>query len=537
MGFCIAGSDQYDVFLSYAHADNILHVQWVRDFERHLRETLIAELGLADEVRHEDTLQLKVCRDQTGFPQGGDLRDVIDEKVRQSQFLFIFLGRGYLRSEWCLAELDIFRKYAGGGTIEGALKRLYVIVLDREAEHKLQEGKEPEHLPQERKRLWANLRAITRNAIRKDDFLQPDGGLMPVLQAGDTSYDFHTRCTPLVKELAIKLIDCRRNLQPQIQSLEKAPLATEIVIGAVPRRLEEARGDLIKALGSTKSYSIEVDDLRDPSDKLRNCLRDARLLVQPFDHFEPLCRRGDPRGGHLALQQKLFDECHGGEASASGASILWWEPISSGPIDAPAIDDYDKAFIDNLSEEHTRCCTAKALAAELLLREKRQLITPKVWIEWEESDEDAIERAKSIIREYFDAHCKQNKVQGWHVNATLQFSVADWSILERKLKVTPDKKPDSLVIVYNENKDVDAFLEQSEMISNLEEVLMREMSPGIFWMEGEKFYKPTDDWSFVRLLRSDQKNLHHNPAELKVFVERLFQVVACKYGGQARTHP
>jgi hypothetical protein len=45
MGFISAGSDLYDVFLSYASADNIAHNQWVGDFERYLRATLAAELA------------------------------------------------------------------------------------------------------------------------------------------------------------------------------------------------------------------------------------------------------------------------------------------------------------------------------------------------------------------------------------------------------------------------------------------------------------------------------------------------------------
>ena len=92
-----------------------------------------------------------VCRDKTGFPYGGPLTEIIDEKVRRSTFLFVFLGTGYLKSEYCLSELDIFRQ-ATGGSIEDALQRTYVIVLDREAVELLREG-DPERLPPQRRRL------------------------------------------------------------------------------------------------------------------------------------------------------------------------------------------------------------------------------------------------------------------------------------------------------------------------------------------------------------------------------------------------
>src|SRR5215468_6878960 len=102
MGYCIEGEDFYDAFLSYASDDDDAHNGWVQDFESYLREMVEAELRRTPDVDKEDARHFRVCRDETGFPQHGDLDGVIDEKVRYSAFLFVLLGKAYLKSKYCL---------------------------------------------------------------------------------------------------------------------------------------------------------------------------------------------------------------------------------------------------------------------------------------------------------------------------------------------------------------------------------------------------------------------------------------------------
>jgi len=230
MGFCVGGDDQYDAFLSYAHADNEAHNGWVGDFERYLKNTTIAELQRAEDVNNTDAAMFRVCRDQTGFPQGGPLNEIIDEKVRQAQFLFIFLGKGYLKSEYCLAELDIFRQSVGA-TVEDALKRLYVIVLDREALGRLRDG-QPDRLPERRKRLWDKLRDLTQRGIRKEDFLRENGTLLPVFQRDHRADpDFHERCTP-----------CRGVRKKTDRSSQQPPTAASALARRTVGRSDRHRG-------------------------------------------------------------------------------------------------------------------------------------------------------------------------------------------------------------------------------------------------------------------------------------------------------
>jgi hypothetical protein len=142
--------DSFDLFFSYARADDEAHNGWVTAFEWYIRNKIQAELE-RDERAREFADKFKICYDKTAFPQAGDLEVAIDDYVRKSSFLFIFLGMGYLNSKFCLSEMEIFR-HAVGGTIKDALSRTYMIVLDQEAVERL-EGSMPLSLPRDRSRF------------------------------------------------------------------------------------------------------------------------------------------------------------------------------------------------------------------------------------------------------------------------------------------------------------------------------------------------------------------------------------------------
>ena len=529
MGFCVDEADRYDVFLSYASADDTAHNGWVADFEQYLRQQVVAELRRQGQDYGDDPSRFAVCRDITGFPEGGDLAEVIDEKVRHSQFLFIFLGSGYLNSPWCLSELDLFRENVGGSLPE-ALKRLYLIVLDREAIDSLREGDEPRGLPARRARLWQGLQSVTQKAIRIESFLQADGELLPVYHVpGRADPGFHKGCGPLVKELTRKLIAARAHLRPDARpTVDPGQGPSHIAIGAVPGRLIAARASLVEGLRGAALRVIEEADLTQP-EQVRACLAGARLLVQPFDRGAPILVRGvgDPQGGHLGYLKDQFEAMHADPGAAADHRILWWEPPDqAAPATAP-LTDYDRPFIDALDQlpaDARRHCTAPELAQELGAYTALPLVTARVWIEWSESDEQTIEKAQAIIREHFEAYCRSKEAAGVHIHAALHFGVADWLLLERQLRV----KPDGVVIVYNDNKDPGALIEQTQTISNLEEVLSQRMFPGLFIMRQSGMFLPSEAWSVVRLRLRDNR-LEHRPEELQGFVIRLFDVLYNKY--------
>jgi hypothetical protein len=102
MDFC--SPEGFDAFLSYARADDEANNGWVADFHWYLRRFVTAQLHQDEAVRNEDAARLDICFDKACFPQSGPLAEAIEDYVLRSEFLFIFLGRGYLRSQYCLAD-------------------------------------------------------------------------------------------------------------------------------------------------------------------------------------------------------------------------------------------------------------------------------------------------------------------------------------------------------------------------------------------------------------------------------------------------
>lgn len=95
-----------DIFISYAHIDNQPLAQgmegWVEALHERLRITLTQLVG--DEVR--------VWRDRK--LQGNDVfAETLVAEVKQAAVLVSVLSPRYVKSEWCLRELDEFTRHAG----------------------------------------------------------------------------------------------------------------------------------------------------------------------------------------------------------------------------------------------------------------------------------------------------------------------------------------------------------------------------------------------------------------------------------------
>ena len=529
MGFCVDGDNQYDVFFSYAHSDNNFHNKWVSDFEEYLEDKVRA--ALERKVDDKIAALFKVCRDETNFPESGNVEATIDKKVRQSQILFIFLGEKYVKSEWCLSELNIFREKIGGVSKE-ALDHLYLIVLDSKLCISSQDRATPDKLPPQCEKLWNKLYNILDKSFRKENFLR-SGSLLPVFQTRDPPHahtDFHQVCLPLVDELANKLTDYRKKFHSENTVTKDENSASHILIGAVPKRLETARNALAQTLRDKNVHTIKEDDLvAQNRDNLCNLFKETKLLVQPFDHYEPLwCQRADdPSGGHLALQKQLFEESLNCEAHDSDAPIIWWEPSSCETNDALPISPRNQNFIDNLPRERIKRCSAQEIAAILLPADRKTpLATSSVWIECEKSDKEAIIEARNIIREQFEKYCEQKSAERINLNTVVQFGIAEWEVLKIKMEGSTD----GVVIVDNENKDIKSVVEKEEAISNKPEVYQKKtIFPGIFCMRPEGNYHPSD-WGILSFTVLNHQLIREpDPNEMEAFVSKLFEVLYNKY--------
>jgi hypothetical protein len=127
----VSGFD-HDVFISYAHVDNIPSPTnepgWVSNF------VLALQSKLPPQLRRADGLDLWLDKRKI---RGNDLYDeVIDKALRRSAVMVCVVTGGYLESTYCLQELDKFTEYSNPGMqVAGSNKsRIFKVLLEDIAE-------------------------------------------------------------------------------------------------------------------------------------------------------------------------------------------------------------------------------------------------------------------------------------------------------------------------------------------------------------------------------------------------------------------
>ncbi len=102
---------KYPAFLSYSSADNQSWGGWLNDFHK------VFSAGLAGELKIQGAEQAVLFYDIEQL-QGttGSVEAILKERVESSFALFIFLGRGYVKSEWCCKELEFFSNLHNGAS-------------------------------------------------------------------------------------------------------------------------------------------------------------------------------------------------------------------------------------------------------------------------------------------------------------------------------------------------------------------------------------------------------------------------------------
>lgn len=100
----------HDVFVSYAHVDNVSlsdnpEEGWVYTLKDNLKKLLSQKLGRTE--WGDIWIDLRLPRDEP-FPSK------ISDAVQSSATLLVVLSDGYLESDWCRQELELFLKAAAG---------------------------------------------------------------------------------------------------------------------------------------------------------------------------------------------------------------------------------------------------------------------------------------------------------------------------------------------------------------------------------------------------------------------------------------
>lgn len=106
---------EHDVFVSYAHVDDLPFVEmvtgqersagWVSTLVRHLKNELAQKIGRAEAV--------SVWFDSHNLRGNHSLIDEIGTRLERSAILVAVLSSGYAASEWCQQEADLFGRAPG----------------------------------------------------------------------------------------------------------------------------------------------------------------------------------------------------------------------------------------------------------------------------------------------------------------------------------------------------------------------------------------------------------------------------------------
>jgi len=98
---------EYDVFVSYAHAevetDSRDMLRWSRHVAEGVRSRLAAALNIADPSSY-----VSVFLDDRVLRSGDPLTETLRDKVQRSALLLVFMSGLYPKKTWCLDELEWF---------------------------------------------------------------------------------------------------------------------------------------------------------------------------------------------------------------------------------------------------------------------------------------------------------------------------------------------------------------------------------------------------------------------------------------------
>lgn len=296
---------RYSAFVSYAHADDQATDGWISQFSELLRMRLQNRLGRIG-VKQLQDMHLS----GRNGPVMGSLPDALLRNVADSYAMIIVVFNAYTKSDWCLQELEYFRKSFGA---DGLQRRLYVVALSKSAMDEIVARPD-----------WARLTLPNQLWIPfyRDQHIDEPARVR--LDHGGLSQRFDGQLIKLLDafEAAIKQ-DLR---QPPRR--EPPPRAGALLFGVPPPELAQASAALARQL---RERGVAVEELGAESlDGDFDEFDRASTLVLPFgragQHLKPF--RFSP-GGHLVAQRDAWLD-KGGAADA-----LIWLDLREVAVDAP----------------------------------------------------------------------------------------------------------------------------------------------------------------------------------------------------------
>jgi hypothetical protein len=345
----------YTAFFSYSHADDERFGHYIHRFHEQFSRILAAELSATRRGTFRNVFIDH--RDLTS----GDLPDMLKTTIQRSFGLFIFMGSGYLRSEWCLQELRYFARHHGGA--EDILHdRVWIFELPKADDSTIaaqDDGLFSKRLDEaEANSLFTQLRHPLYDAYRPNTIAPP-----LVDRFGNMTPD----ALEMIRTCVVTLIKRYTLSTPYV--LPSDDIRTNsITITVTTPDLDSTTASLRESLTSSEIpvEQLSQNDLVDLTDQeLEKRFADARLIIVPVSRARVLMRATP--GGHLGRQLAAL-------RGIDPSRVLYWQPAAA-ELPSPEEDPRHTALLDGLVRNAQVLSPAQA-AAEALSRVSQQGVEP-----------------------------------------------------------------------------------------------------------------------------------------------------------------
>ncbi len=235
----------YSAFISYAHADDNANFRWISHFKKELQNKLNGELARIAGGPKPAHLS------QENGPINGGLEDQLRARIEQSFALIVVAGNNYSGSEWCVEELEFFKRHFGD---MGLQKRLYILALRSDVMDRVTTNPDWQRLALPHQ-VWLPCYDEQNEAIR------------PYLDNGALASDFQKTVTKISKDLVVNIQESlTARAPPALQKTEliceadvaqQAAAVTEQPLSAVQPAAQSERSDAESDKGDSVRIYIE----------------------------------------------------------------------------------------------------------------------------------------------------------------------------------------------------------------------------------------------------------------------------------------
>jgi hypothetical protein len=376
----------YPAFFSYAHADSGASGGYVERFHRCFSDILAGKLG-------QRQLQLaSPFLDRIDLPSVGSIDKLLDTKVKSSFALFLFVGRGYVNSQYCVEELKYFSHLFGGAQDE-LRDRVWILELEPLV-GEVQERFKSRLREANTEKLWTNVRSRLYDArTRQRIFLQhQDGELTDAASAllGRFAEDLANRIEKATSAHAVSRVEFDQ----------------DVVIGAVTDDLLDASSELKAQL---QAAGFNVDSLSEnaltklTSEDLKDRFARSRFAVLPVSAAKLLFPFIP--GGHVKMQLDAL-------RALPGTRHILWVPTDQPALGAGQREQntrHREAWISAWNERQEK--SVAEMATDIMRAFKRPVVADatkpdaiRVLIEMRHSDDSSWE----FVGELLDAWWQSN---------------------------------------------------------------------------------------------------------------------------------